>query len=277
MATPRPIASAPPPQATVPATAPVPSQEAGRGVGLYSATVKVGLVDVLDTSSAKTILCPFAQKGPCRFGSDCGYLHGDPCPVCGCLCLHPDQPAQRQEHMDGCLQRQQQQAARAEAVGRSAGLECAVCLDVVTAKSTPAQRRFGILENCEHVFCLGCIRTWRTEAVANSLVRCCPLCRQPSHYVTPSTVWPATAEEKAAIIDGYKAHLGTVDCKHFRQGEGECPFGSSCFYRHAYPDGTPAVPSLRILGTAEGTLQVQNKVRLWDFFEARDRDANSAQ
>jgi hypothetical protein len=37
---------------------------------------------------------------------------------------------------------------------------------------------------------------------------------------------------------GYKSKLGSIDCRHFLQGSGNCPFGTSCFYRHAYPDGT---------------------------------------
>lgn len=36
----------------------------------------------------------------------------------------------------------------------------------------------------------------------------------------------------------YKRHLAAVPCRNFDQGRGECPFGSSCFYLHAYPDGT---------------------------------------
>jgi hypothetical protein len=27
------------------------------------------------------------------------------------------------------------------------------------------------------------------------------------------------------------------DCVHFDFGDGTCPFGTSCFYRHAYRDG----------------------------------------
>ena len=36
----------------------------------------------------------------------------------------------------------------------------------------------------------------------------------------------------------WRARLAAIDCMHFRSGEGTCPFGSSCFYRHAYKDGT---------------------------------------
>ncbi len=39
-------------------------------------------------------------------------------------------------------------------------------------------------------------------------------------------------------------------------GEGKCPFGTSCFYRHVYRDGTPWTPDLRKVGTAEGGMAV---------------------
>ncbi len=68
-------------------------------------------------------------------------------------------------------------------------------------------------------------------------VRCCPLCRQLSWFVTPSAIWPRTPEAKAATIAAYKARLATIDCRMFASGAGTCPHGTSCFYRHAYPDG----------------------------------------
>eukprot|EP00124_Ichthyophonus_hoferi_P004202 Ihof_evm5s436 gene=Ihof_evmTU5s436 len=226
---------------------------------LYSQSVKVGLVDVLDIATAATILCPFAQAGTCRFGSTCTYLHGDPCPLCQRLCLHPNRPQDHQGHIDQCLAKQLKRQQLTEAIGASAGLECGICMEVVTEKKGTACR-FGILSECDHIFCLGCIRQWRTETVASSVVRCCPICRVPSYYIVPSTTWPATLEEKEAVITGYKQSLGQKDCMHFQYGEGECPFGSSCFYRHAYRDGTLATPSLTVLGTADGTLQIQSKV-----------------
>ena len=68
-------------------------------------------------------------------------------------------------------------------------------------------------------------------------VRCCPLCRQLSWFVTPSAIWPNTPEAKADTIAAYKAKLATIDCRMFAAGAGTCPHGTSCFYRHAYPDG----------------------------------------
>jgi hypothetical protein len=48
--------------------------------------------------------------------------------------------------------------------------------------------------------------------------------------------------EKKAAIESYKSHLQTVPCRHFDEGRGTCPFGTSCFYKHAYPDGTLEQP-----------------------------------
>lgn len=37
---------------------------------------------------------------------------------------------------------------------------CGICMDKVWDKPE-AQRIFGILPNCGHAHCLGCLRTWR--------------------------------------------------------------------------------------------------------------------
>jgi len=34
-------------------------------------------------------------------------------------------------------------------------------MERVCEKALPEERLFGILPNCSHAFCLGCIRTWR--------------------------------------------------------------------------------------------------------------------
>jgi E3 ubiquitin-protein ligase makorin len=48
---------------------------------------------------------------------------------------------------------------------------------------------------------------------------------------------------------------------HFAYGEGSCPFGSSCFYLHAYADGTVAEPELRKIGDAEGEVRVYSSAK----------------
>ncbi len=68
-------------------------------------------------------------------------------------------------------------------------------------------------------------------------VRACPVCRQATHYVTPSLVWPADEDEKEAIMGAYRNKLASIDCRNFDFGAGTCPFGTSCMYLHAYKNG----------------------------------------
>lgn len=44
--------------------------------------------------------------------------------------------------------------------------------------------------------------------------------------------------------------MAEKDCVNFDFGDGKCPFGTSCFYRHAYRDGTLEVstnPSFKFM------------------------------
>ena len=84
---------------------------------------------------------------------------------------------------------------------------------------------FGLLENAA------------TRFKKISFCRACPECRQTSDYICPSRYWVETPEEKARLLDDYKLALNKKECKYFRKGEGECPFGNKCFYRHDGGDG----------------------------------------
>jgi Zinc finger, C3HC4 type (RING finger) len=39
-------------------------------------------------------------------------------------------------------------------------VQCGICLEPVMGQQPPSARKFGLLE-CEHAFCLRCIRSWR--------------------------------------------------------------------------------------------------------------------
>ncbi|EEH40004.2 hypothetical protein PAAG_02193 [Paracoccidioides lutzii Pb01] len=74
--------------------------------------------------------------------------------------------------------------------------QCGICLE------TPSV--FGLLVNCDHIFCLDCIRSWRSSVrnsaedainptdsrVPKRTTKTCPLCRVKSEYVVPSSVYP---------------------------------------------------------------------------------------
>lgn len=135
-------------------------------------------------------------------------MHGDICSTCGKKCLHPFRPEEREEHTKECQKKQKHM----EALKKSQDIECSVCLDRVLSKATPGERKFGLLTECHHPFCIQCIRNWRSSAPVsgmdvNSTLRACPICRKLSYFVVPSVVWYSTPEEKKEIIDIYKAKL----------------------------------------------------------------------
>jgi len=155
----------------------------------------------------------------------------------------------------------------AAALEGSRGVECAICLEAVLEKERAEDRQFGLLE-CDHPFCLPCIRDWRAQlasgASVDDAVRTCPLCRTPSHFVCPSTVWPSSREQREEIVQGYTRRLAQIDCRHFAFGDGACPFGTSCFYRHAFRDGTVAEKAVRTAVGDDG-VRVVNPIKASDF------------
>ncbi|CAM6097259.1 unnamed protein product [Calypogeia fissa] len=222
------------------------------------------LVD--DNDSEDEPICASAASGRCSHGASCKYLHGDLCPTCGKHCLHPLRTQEREEHLRVCAQNRK----RLEALLISQDIECTVCLERVLAKPVPAERKFGILSGCDHPFCISCVRGWRSGSHApgmdiKTVVRACPVCRVVSHYVIPSVTWFSTAEEKEEIVNGYKKKLSSLDCRYFDYGNGTCPFGTSCFYKHAYRDGRLEEIKLRHLGAADGSAVIAKNIRLSDF------------
>ncbi|XP_062232989.1 E3 ubiquitin-protein ligase makorin-like [Phragmites australis] len=234
--------------------------------------------DAIDWSSYRTVqnqtsmkpsdqpICSFAAAGNCPYGEGCLQMHGDLCRTCGKMCLHPYRPDEREEHIKLC----EKNNKRLEALKRSQEIECSVCLDRVLSKPTAAERKFGLLSECDHPFCVGCIRNWRSNSPAsgmdvNSALRACPICRKLSYYVIPSVIWYFSKEDKQEIIESYKSKLKSIDCKYFDFGTGSCPFGTSCFYRHAYRDGRLEEVVLRHLDADDGSTVIGKNIRLSDF------------
>jgi E3 ubiquitin-protein ligase makorin len=61
-----------------------------------------------------------------------------------------------------------------------------------------------------------------------------------------------------------------IDCKYFDYGNGTCPFGTSCFYKHMFRDGSREEVKLRHLGAADGNTVIAKNVRLSDFLDRLD-------
>jgi E3 ubiquitin-protein ligase makorin len=155
-------------------------------------------------------LCPYFEKNlECPFDEHCEYVHGDLCEYCQMPSLHPTNEALREAHKKECMKRIEREMEEAFAVQCSKEKACGICMEVVWEKET--DKRFGILENCNHIFCLDCIRQWRSSKVyENKIVKACPECRVKSDYVTPSKYWFDNEEAKKKIIQEYKNSLGYV-------------------------------------------------------------------
>jgi len=225
-------------------------------------------------SDAESQLCPFYLVGECRYGSGCAYIHGDTCQYCAQPALHPHSQTQRKTHLAQCLQQHERDMELSFAVARSKEKTCGICMEVVLDKPK-GEARFGILPACNHCFCLPCIRKWRqAKQFEHKIIRACPECRQKSDYICPSRFWVETTEEKDLLLADYKKALGGKECKYFNKGEGECPFGNKCFYRHAGQDGRdvdvgpPKKPVRR--ANADGNLTLVQRLLLYDFLEERE-------
>ncbi|KFK35506.1 hypothetical protein AALP_AA5G293500 [Arabis alpina] len=213
-------------------------------------------------------ICSFAAAGDCPRGAACPHIHGNLCPTCGKRCLHPFRPQERDHHLKSCDQKHKQ----LQALKFSQEIECCVCLERVLSKPTPAERKFGLLTECDHAFCIACIRNWRSTSPSsgmdvNSTLRACPICRKLSYFVVPSVIWFSAPQQKKEIIDNYREKLRSIDCKHFNFGDGNCPFGTSCFYKHAYHDGRLEEVVLRHLDAEDGQTVIAKDIRLADFLE----------
>ncbi|KAM9582295.1 E3 ubiquitin-protein ligase makorin-1 isoform 1-T1 [Guaruba guarouba] len=218
----------------------------------------------------KKELCPYAAVGECRYGENCVYIHGDVCDMCGLQVLHPVDAAQRSEHIKSCIEAHEKDMELSFAVQRSKDMVCGICMEVVYEKANPSERRFGILSNCSHAYCLKCIRKWRSaKQFESKIIKSCPECRITSNFVIPSEYWVEEKEEKQKLIQKYKEAMSNKPCRYFDEGRGSCPFGGNCFYKHAYPDGRREEPQRPKVGTSS-RFRAQRRNRFWEFIEERE-------
>ncbi|KAM6458115.1 putative E3 ubiquitin-protein ligase makorin-1 [Liasis olivaceus] len=137
------------------------------------------------------------------------------------------------------------QAATEAAVAQSKDVVCGICMDKISQKPLPEERLFGILPNCTHAYCVGCIRKWRKSRDFHStVIKGCPECRVTSTYFIPNKYWVFDTEEKEKLIETFKARTSKIRCKFFVRSNGHCPFKSECIYLHELPGAQ--LPSARL-------------------------------
>lgn len=183
-------------------------------------------------ATRRRAVCRYFRNGRCNRGVNCNFIH----------------PAQ--EVPDDTIEAQASTPSTEPSIDSirdltaiSREMTCGICMEPVfvddSTSPNRSARKFGLLENCNHCFCVSCIKRWRdTDGYEQGTRRQCPICRTPFHLITPSKYWIESAAEKANVIDRYRRNLKTKPCRAFDNGLGVCPSGHDCFFSHALPDGT---------------------------------------
>lgn len=114
-------------------------------------------------------------------------------------------------------------------------LKCNMCQESVIACDR-GRNRYGMLENCEHIFCLKCIYPWKSvtnsKTVFPGLSLTCPNCGVVSPCISAVRRLVGSQNEKKELIDQRKKSLKQIPCKFFKRGRGKCANGKSCLYLH---------------------------------------------
>ncbi|GFR12933.1 putative E3 ubiquitin-protein ligase makorin-4 [Trichonephila clavata] len=198
------------------------------------------LEDDEESDADTSKLCSNFVFYECEKEENCRYIHGEVCPYCDIPFLHPYDEQQKRDHLESCEIYIRKEMNIAFGIQLGQKQTCGICLEEVYKKELFTHQRFGILEKCDHVFCLDCIRIWRSN-VNPFPKKQCPQCRVKSNFVVPSEFWYESQERKQEIIDAWKAVLSTKNCKYFGSS-GRCPFRENCFYKHD-PSIVPKAPS----------------------------------
>ena len=85
------------------------------------------------------LLCPYYfASGQCAV-PNCMYTHGEQCPSCLRFCMTD---ANREEHLDYCIEGVEENAQLAELREGSKHIECGICFEIVLEKVNRAERRY---------------------------------------------------------------------------------------------------------------------------------------
>jgi len=104
---------------------------------------------------------------------------------------------------------------------------CEICSCDVEA----AKRLYGVLDNCDHVFCYECIVSWKRSKYSNAESESCPVCKVRSAFITPTKHWYDNKEDKYRLVKKHKSHLKTLPCRYYLR-HGFCRYSDRCFYDH---------------------------------------------
>ena len=121
-----------------------------RALPSYAIMAQAGLEPVPDepvVGEQGILLCPYYYaSGECAV-PNCTYTHGEQCPSCLRFCVTD---ANRDEHLEYCIEGVEENAQLAELREGSKKIECGICFEIVMEKVNRAERRLACSSRYAH-------------------------------------------------------------------------------------------------------------------------------
>ncbi|KAI4498047.1 hypothetical protein M0802_006871 [Mischocyttarus mexicanus] len=115
---------------------------------------------------------------------------------------------------------------------------CEICFKIEMEK-LEQERQFGILENCDHCFCLSSVKTKsRNKGVNTNITKTCIKCNFTTKITCPTNCLFVEKDKKKKFINDSKGKLSKKICKFFNKGK--CTAGDACLYEHVLLKNTKA-------------------------------------
>jgi len=149
--------------------------------------------------------CSFAHITEEKFAKEYYCRSGKRCYSYNCIFQHIDEPIE---------------ATDSETM-------CGICHEDII----DTNKRYGLLQNCNHIYCLNCIKIYRSGKMNKSISLTnrlkCPICREPSRFILPSK-YNLKGEHKK---NGFKRFYEKRKEKKCNNGL-NCPRINSCPFKH---------------------------------------------
>ena len=161
--------------------------------------------------TAGAALCRFfSSPSGCQYGFSCAYSHG----------------VKRRTSSSGSAQLGKEDGKESSKEDEDSEDKCSICLECPSGT-------VGLMQNCDHVFCMECISKWRSKASADRDTsvehkRTCPICRKKSFFVVPSSR-PLKGKLRESAIESFKLVCSSRPCKNFVRRRHVCVCVSSSF------------------------------------------------
>ena len=127
----------------------------------------------------------------------------------------------------------------------TADCQCLICYEEAD--------QYGLLSECNHIFCLKCVKEWRGQKDVGDIKRTCPACRKESLFyihvpkiaiiklIQDSRISSnQSISTKKSLIDAHLQHRKSIKCKFINKdppASNKCPFGDQCHFSHLDQDG----------------------------------------